>query len=1323
MTKTCTLLLLVFQTAYLAAQAPLACTQPNAPGADHCADACLHCLLEGYTGQTGGFTAGTAPGFCSTLFNDQWLGFMAGADNVTIQVTPSGCSQGNGLEIALYADCSAPPLVCVPGEAGGGTAVRSLTASIVPGQNYFLLVNGYQGDDCQFLINTSPVGAVAPPPAGAAGPVQGPGIVAPNSTLVYSIPPVSGAGLYRWSWTGAGNITINGQLPPVDIQAPAGAQVTVTFGSQSGSLCVMGFNPCSMGATACKVISIGAPPLTPPCPTPFEPPANTCADACVLCNFSSYTGTTAGYLPGNAPGFCGVADNSQWIGFISNATDATFTLQASNCVNGSGLQMALYQNCSDPPIACQPGMLGGAATPLSFSAGLQPGQNYYLLVDGFAGDQCDFTVAMTPPNTGLPLALAPPEPINGPATTCPGANVTYSVPPVSGAAGYTWSAPPGWLINGQPAPYTSIGAGSNAVTVTVGANAGNGQLVVRAVNSCSESDPRDKNIAVQPIPPTNLTPVVICAEDAPYITPWGLDCYTSGVYCHTYTTALGCDSTVCIKVTIRNPIVFVWPPRYLCSGETFTVCGETYSEAGTYTQVCESYLGCDSTVHFTILHLDPVAEILPEGSPNCAVFPLNLHSAPSPGAVKTWKFIPTNQIIGSGNSVAVNQPGLYVLTVTASAGGKMCVANDTVSVTSGAQAPVALATGGTRTCSQPEVQLTGSTNIQGAAFAWTGPNGFFSSLEDPLAGAAGVYLLTVTDPQTGCFGQATAEVLEDLAAPQAAATAAGLNCLTPTAQISCVSSTPGATCLWVGPGGFSSTDPNPTVTQGGAYVAIVTGPNGCTTVLQVVVTEDYQTPTVSATGGVITCANPDLSLGCASDLPSVTCIWSGPNSFTSNLPGPLVVLPGLYTVTVTAANGCTATATAEVALDNDAPIISATGDTLTCAQPSGSLTCTANVPVAAYVWSGPNGFSSVLQNPVVTQPGIYTVTVSNPGNGCTATATATVVADMELPQIQVAPPPLLTCIATSIVLEATSNLPLATFVWAGPGIINPGIQNPTVNVPGTYTVVVTNPAGCTNSLTVQVAQDILPPDASATGGMITCTVPIVLLSATSSAVGVGYHWSAPGIIFPDPGGPNLMVDLPGVYLLTVTNLANGCTSTTEVVVTADTASPQIQVIQVVHDQNGQGSGSIEIEVTNAVFYTVVWYLDSVAISNIEDPSGLTAGQYEGVVTGSNGCEDTVLVTVLDTVVSVYPALDVAALWDIFPNPASEEINLRYRGNSPPPSTLIQLVDAAGRTVFEQQIIGMRPAHRFSCKQTPPGMYTLLIRTKENLERHPVVVQR
>ena len=246
----------------------------------------------------------------------------------------------------------------------------------------------------------------------------------------------------------------------------------------------------------------------------------------------------------------------------------------------------------------------------------------------------------------------------------------------------------------------------------------------------------------------------------------------------------------------------------------------------------------------------------------------------------------------------------------------------------------------------------------------------------------------------GCTATATAQVTEDATLPTVSATGGVITCTS--GSITLGVATNGTVSGWTGPNGFTSTSVNPVVSVPGTYTVTVNSSNGCTATATAQVTEDATLPTVTATGGSISCDMSEVILTVSTN--GTVQGWTGPNGFTSTAANPAVSAVGTYTVTVQSANGCTATASAQVTGDDTAPSVTATGGTITCTVSQVTLGVSSAASVVG--WTGPNGFTSSSANPVVSATGTYTVTVEA-ANGCTATATAVVSENLVKPEDQV----------------------------------------------------------------------------------------------------------------------------------------------------------------------------------------------------------------------------------------------------------------------------------------------------------------------------------
>lgn len=136
-------------------------------------------------------------------------------------------------------------------------------------------------------------------------------------------------------------------------------------------------------------------------------------------------------------------------------------------------------------------------------------------------------------------------------------------------------------------------------------------------------------------------------------------------------------------------------------------------------------------------------------------------------------------------------------------------------------------------CEGGTLTLTAST-IPGATYSWTGPGGFNSNAQNPTISniqpvAAGTYNVTAT--VGSCTSAPTPVLVAVNPTPQPPS--AGSNsplCIGSTLQLT-ANGAPGATYNWNGPGGFSSSQQNPTIpniaTAGAGTYTVTSTVNGC----------------------------------------------------------------------------------------------------------------------------------------------------------------------------------------------------------------------------------------------------------------------------------------------------------------------------------------------------------------------------------------------------------------------------------------------------------------------------------------------------------------
>lgn len=316
--------------------------------------------------------------------------------------------------------------------------------------------------------------------------------------------------------------------------------------------------------------------------------------------------------------------------------------------------------------------------------------------------------------------------------------------------------------------------------------------------------------------------------------------------------------------------------------------------------------------------------------------------------------------------------------------------------------------------------------------------------------------------------------------------------------------------------------------------------------------------------------------------------------------------PGTYTipVTVTVTPGLTTTASS---------------DTTVCAAASVQLSV--NAPGAtSYSWSP----AVSLNNPAIANPiaspvstTTYTVTVSD-GTGCLGVDSVTVTVS---PLVGVsAGNDVAVCSGSSTTLNATGG---TNYSWSpSAGLSNPLIANPAATPASTttYTVTVTNAAGCSATDDVTIIVNALPA-ADAGSNTSVCSGASATLAASG---GNAYAW-IPAATLSNAAAAN-PVATPAVtttYTVNVTDV-NGCSNTDSVTVTvnplpAADAGPNASVCT---------GGSVTLNATGGTSYA--WSpAATLSNPNIANPvaSPASTTTYTVTVTDANGCTATDTVTV------------------------------------------------------------------------------------------------
>lgn len=375
-------------------------------------------------------------------------------------------------------------------------------------------------------------------------------------------------------------------------------------------------------------------------------------------------------------------------------------------------------------------------------------------------------------------------------------------------------------------------------------------------------------------------------------------------------------------------------------------------------------------------------------------------------------------------------------------------------------------------------------------------------------------------------------------------------------------------------------------------------------------------------------------------------------------------------VVVNLETGCADTTFAEIIANSAAPQVQINEpQAIDCNDPTVVLNATImpNNPAFTFEWIATNG--GMIQmgtenslSPTAEAPGNYEIVVTNPDNGCTASAAVTVADETDLPEVDITTDMIeLSCFTPDSTLRATVSDGDLILQWYRDSISLaseiPGANADSlmVMVPGIYILEASNPGtGCAASDTTEVFGQFETPvlTLDQLTPTINCASPTITVNGVvseSSDFTVGEWMTDGNIVAVTNGGLSVEVDAAGTYSLMVTSNVSGCTTEQDFVVSEDFQDPtatvmsNMEVINCANEATGvmlNGAGSSEGQ-----DFTYLWVNqdgDDPADPTSLQPSVTIPGTYILTVTNNdNGCTaDTMVVVSIDTIAPVATIADV-----------------------------------------------------------------------------------
>ncbi len=711
---------------------------------------------------------------------------------------------------------------------------------------------------------------------------------------------------------------------------------------------------------------------------------------------------------------------------------------------------------------------------------------------------------------------------------------------------------------------------------------------------------RDGNVCID-------TASIVVQADTPTIKLTGTSAGSSLSYCAGATVpyTLSATAGTYAWVVTNGTIVTGGTP----SSQTATVRWGPSAGTGILRATVTSANGCTATITQTVTILP--APVLSLSVQNAACFGSStgrVDLTPSSGTTPyTYKWT-TGATTEDLTNVAA---GVYSVTVT-DRGGCTSSGSATVGQPTALSLAAAVTNIGCNGRTTGAVDLTATGGTAPYSYVWnSGSTVGIASSEDISGAAAGSYTVIVTD-KNGCTSSLSVTVNQ---APAIALALSGQN-------VACFGGTTGAVNLTPtgGTGVFSYRWSTGAQTQGiaslpsGTYSVTATDANSCTATASATL---QQPPALALS---TTRTNPTCFGGTNGAVDLTVSGGATPYSFRWNTGAITEDLisrtAGVYSVTVTDANSCTAI-TSVTLTQPTALSLNPTQQNIGCfgGNTGGiSLAVSGGTSPYRYLWSN----ASTASNLTNLAAGVYSVTVSD-ANNCAQNQSLTVTQASALT---------LTGTVQNVACNGGNSGGINLTVSGGTGPFRYAwsngqtVEDQTSLMAGTYTVTVTDANNCvaSQSFTVTQPAPILPNLTSQNVACFGGTTGSVNLAPTGGTGTFSYRWTT-GDGGPGATSQNLSGLTAGTYFVTLTD-ANNCTATASVLLTQPTAI-SLSASTTNPGCLGGSNGSIDLTTSGGTpsgpsTYTYIWSTGAVT----QDIGGIVAGVYAVTVTDANGCKAT-----------------------------------------------------------------------------------------------------
>ncbi len=582
-------------------------------------------------------------------------------------------------------------------------------------------------------------------------------------------------------------------------------------------------------------------------------------------NGESFTGTLPDAVYGPQPDYAcdqGTVENPIWFSFIPCTDDIIINITPAGCDNLEGIQAGVYESNNITPsnienklgIICETGV--NSTFSLSYMNkkntlnDIEPGEIYYLMIDGFNGDQCDFTVEFIQgfldeiPSVEASALIDFSDTIKDCSSRTEFLSVNLL--PLFSSETCLFQATGNFeadelyevVITPDVVDVEERIKNKNVNTFDITFNqtyTGDLDISVRFSDSipminCLEDIHFVSFIDITKIDTVDKL-VRYCNDVFPITTDSLTSEYTDEVYSFNsygiYEFQFDFDTCVNVMINIAEMTADTvdMGVAYICASDCFDLGNESFCDEGVFYALTDE--ACNEYSRVELVYNEVISDLPDEVVLDCddLTKSITINTQSSLDIEKIEWYNESNVLIGEGSSVSISESGIITVRYHFE-GISGCYEEQSFEVEKDDGAPEFEVSDITLDCNNPVQQILIMTQDVYTSYEFSGPDLTGSDISGPLVDTPDIYTLSIVG-NNGCKSSKTIEVKGDFDKPEVNLAAEQLLCSNLNPTISFESSNQYSEAIWFFQSNQIGNLENITVGEAGIYDLNIQGINGC----------------------------------------------------------------------------------------------------------------------------------------------------------------------------------------------------------------------------------------------------------------------------------------------------------------------------------------------------------------------------------------------------------------------------------------------------------------------------------------------------------------